>query len=173
MTIRGAQVILRLATEADLPALVEIRSTPEVHARWFGDDIAADVATGLSATDEHVYAIEHNGQVVGAIHWYAEDDPDYRHAGIDIYLHPDVHGRGLGTDAVRAMARFLIETEQHHRLIIDPAADNVAAIAAYRKVGFRPVGVMRQYERGLDGSWHDGLLMDLLADEFADGIADT
>jgi aminoglycoside 6'-N-acetyltransferase len=27
------------------------------------------------------------------------------------------------------------------------------------------VGVMRQYERGADGSWHDGLLMDLLAAE--------
>jgi aminoglycoside 6'-N-acetyltransferase len=25
--------------------------------------------------------------------------------------------------------------------------------------------VMRDYERGLDGSWHDGLLMDLLAGE--------
>jgi hypothetical protein len=24
---------------------------------------------------------------------------------------------------------------------------------------------MRQYELGLDGAWHDGLLMDLLADE--------
>ncbi|GAA4530723.1 GNAT family N-acetyltransferase [Amycolatopsis samaneae] len=32
-------------------------------------------------------------------------------------------------------------------------------------LGFRPVGVLRQYERGADGTWHDGLLMDLLADE--------
>ena len=39
---------------------------------------------------------------------------------------------------------------------------NAAAIASYAKVGFRPVGVMRQYERGPDGTWHDGLLMDLL-----------
>src|SRR6185295_11085520 len=39
------------------------------------------------------------------------------------------------------------------------------AITGYRKVGFRPVGVMRQYERGPEGEWHDGLLMDLLAGE--------
>jgi aminoglycoside 6'-N-acetyltransferase len=32
-------------------------------------------------------------------------------------------------------------------------------------VGFRPVGVMRRYERGPDGSWHDGLLMDLLPED--------
>ena len=49
--------------------------------------------------------------------------------------------------------------------MIDPAADNVAAIRCYTKVGFRPVGVMRQYERGPDGTWHDGLLMEMLADE--------
>jgi aminoglycoside 6'-N-acetyltransferase len=42
----------------------------------------------------------------------------------------------------------------------------VAAIRAYEKAGFRPVGVMRSYERGPDGTWHDGLLMELLAEEF-------
>jgi len=53
----------------------------------------------------------------------------------------------------------------HHRLTIDPAADNLAAIRAYEKVGFRTVGVMREYWRAPDGTWHDGLLMDLPAAE--------
>ena len=51
--------------------------------------------------------------------------------------------------------------------MIDPAADNAAAIRCYEKVGFRPVGIMRAYERGADGTLHDGLLMDLLADDIA------
>jgi len=46
------------------------------------------------------------------------------------------------------------------------AADKEAAIRCYAKVGFRPVGVPRRYERGNDGRYRDGLLMDLLADEF-------
>jgi aminoglycoside 6'-N-acetyltransferase len=54
------------------------------------------------------------------------------------------------------------------RLTIDPAADNVPAIRSYTKVGFRPVGVLRRYERGPGGDWHDGLLMDLLAEELTD-----
>jgi aminoglycoside 6'-N-acetyltransferase len=66
---------------------------------------------------------------------------------------------------VRQVARHLVEVEGHHRLVIDPAADNAAAIRCYEKVGFRPVGVMRRYERGPDGTWHDGLLMELLAEE--------
>ena len=57
----------------------------------------------------------------------------------------------------------------HHRIEIDPAADNAAAIRAYTKVGFRPVGITRQSERGADGTWHDGLLMDLLADDLLAG----
>jgi aminoglycoside 6'-N-acetyltransferase len=48
---------------------------------------------------------------------------------------------------------------------IDPAAANEWAIRAYESVGFRRVGVMRQYWRGPDGAWRDGLLMDLLAEE--------
>lgn len=57
----------------------------------------------------------------------------------------------------------LFDDRGHHRLTIDPAADNGAAIACYRKVGFRDVGVMRAYERRPDGSWADGLLLDMLA----------
>lgn len=30
------------------------------------------------------------------------------------------------------------------------------------------MGIMRRYERGADGRWHDALLMDLLAEELAD-----
>jgi len=49
----------------------------------------------------------------------------------------------------------------------DPVAAIERAIRAYASVGFRPVGVMRQYERGPDGRFHDGLLMDLLRGELA------
>lgn len=163
--LKGAMVTLRPAEADDVAAFVAIRSTPEVHHRWGGDDLLAEVREDLAEADLHVHAIEYDGAVVGAIQWSAEDDPQYRHASIDIYLHPDVHGRGLGTDAVRTLARHLFDDHNHHRLSIDPAADNDAAIASYTKVGFRPVGIMRQYERGPDGTWHDGLLMDLLADD--------
>jgi aminoglycoside 6'-N-acetyltransferase len=94
-----------------------------------------------------------------------EADPDYRHASIDIFIAPAVHGRGLGRDAVATLARHLMAERGHHRLVIDPAADNEAAIRCYAAVGFRPVGIMRQYERDASGEWHDGLLMDLLDGE--------
>jgi aminoglycoside 6'-N-acetyltransferase len=109
------------------------------------------------------------GEVAGLIQYYEEHEPDYRHAGMDIALRSDHHGRGLGREALITLARHLIDVRGHHRLIIDPAAGNARAIATYRRVGFRPVGVMRRYERGPDGVWHDGLLMDLLPEELASG----
>ena len=165
-TLMGPLVTLRPATTEDVPELTRIRATPDV-AHWWrgGDDMAAAVAEDLAEEGTETFVIEHDGQVAGAIQWHAEEEPDYRHAGIDIYLDPALRGRGLGTDAVRTLARHLIVDLGHHRLVIDPAADNAAAIRCYSKVGFRPVGLMRRYERGLDGTWHDGLLMDLLADE--------
>lgn len=165
----GAIVRLRPAERSDIPALVAIRETPEVFAYWRGGpDLLAAVEEDFAEDDATPYAIELAGRVVGWIQWSAEDEPDYRYASIDIYLDPAVHGRGVGADAVRTMARHLINDHGHRRIEIDPAADNAAAIRCYAKVGFRPIGIRRLSERGNDGSWHDGLLMDLLADELLD-----
>jgi len=72
----------------------------------------------------------------------------------------------MGTEAVRRLVRHLVEERGHHRVTIDPSVTNAAAIRAYEKAGFRPVGVMRSYERNPDGGgWRDGLLMDLLSNE--------
>ncbi|MGY3205701.1 GNAT family N-acetyltransferase [Streptomyces sp. TE5632] len=164
--LHGASVVLRPTIREDIHALAAIRGTSEVRARWRGgDDLEADIAADLEDSGTLSLTVDYRERIIGMIQWYAEEEPDYRHAGIDLFLDPTVHGRGLGTDAVRTLACHLIDVHGYHRLIIDPAADNTAAIRCYTKVGFRPVGVMRQYERGPDGTWHDGLLMDLLATE--------
>ena len=163
--LRGERVLLRPGRSEDADVLVRIRKEPEVARRWGGDGIDEEVGEGFIGNDAG-FVIEADGEVVGAIQYYEEDDPMYRHAGMDIFLATARHGRGLGAEAIRVLARHLFEKRGHHRLTIDPAADNAAAIRAYEKVGFRPVGVMRLYERGPDGDWHDGLLMDMLRGEF-------
>jgi aminoglycoside 6'-N-acetyltransferase len=62
------------------------------------------------------------------------------------------------------LVAYLIDERGHHRITIDPATSNAAAIRAYEKAGFVRVGVMRDYERDVDGGgWHDALLMELVA----------
>ena len=165
--LRGEQVRLRPLVESDRAALVEVLSDPSVVAIWDTrgpENSARELLEGEKGW--FVWAIEAGGEFAGSVQASEDvEDPDYRHAGIDIFLSSQFQGRGLGTDAVRTVARWLIDVRGHHRLTIDPAASNARAIRTYEKVGFRTVGVMREYERGQDGTFHDGLLMDLLARE--------
>ena len=167
-TLRGSRVLLRPLAEADADGLSAIVLEPDV-ARWWGsrphDREHHRAGFVEDAAGNEAFAIEVEGALAGWLGVYEEDEPDYRHAGLDIFLDPSLHGRGLGPEALRLAARWLIEELGHHRLIIDPAASNGRAIAVYAAIGFRPVGIMRAYERGADGAWHDGLLMDMLADE--------
>jgi aminoglycoside 6'-N-acetyltransferase len=165
VVLRGKRVLLRPGHPDDADRLLEIRNEPEV-ARWWGSvDIEEEISEEFIEVDD-AFVIEADGEVVGAIQYHEENEPMYRHAGMDIYLTASRHGQGLGTEAVRLLAQYLFDEHGHHRLTIDPAADNTAAIRAYERVGFRRVGIMRKYERGPDGVWHDGLLMDMLKEEF-------
>lgn len=157
-------MVLRPVQAADRAILTEIFSDPTV-ARWWGDPAQSVADTLAEDEDATHYIIEVDGQPVGMIQSYEETDDMYRHAGIDISIRESWQGKGIGPEAIRVLAHHLIDDEGHHRLIIDPAANNTNAIKAYERVGFKPVGVMRMYERGPDGTWHDGLLMDLLAGE--------
>ena len=160
----GRRVHLRPAEPRDEAAFLAILTDPTVDAVVAIQSIRPADAREKATQDEiAVWAIEVDGAVVGLIQADEETDPQYRHASIDIVLARSAQDRGLGSDAVRTVARWLLDVRGHHRLTIDPAASNERAIRAYERVGFRPVGVMRQYERGRDGTWHDGLLMDLLA----------
>ena len=158
----GPHLVLRPLAPGDEAELRRILETPEVAFWW---DVPDEGFPWTDEPDATRLAIEVDGAVGGMIQYWEEPEPKYRHAGIDLFLDPALHGRGLGTEAVRRVARHLVEERGHHRITIDPAAANAAAIRAYEKAGFRPVGVMRQYERDAGGDgWHDGLLMELLAD---------
>lgn len=163
----GEQVRLRPGRSADLDALEAVFASPEVARWWPGMDRAAIEADVLHRGDPDVtvYVIEVTGEVAGVIQSCEQTDPEYRSAGIDISVAARWHGTGVAVDALRTLARHLFDTEAHERLTIDPTASNERAVAAYTKVGFRPVGIMRAYWRTADGTRHDGLLMDMLRGE--------
>ncbi|WP_425567422.1 GNAT family N-acetyltransferase [Salinactinospora qingdaonensis] len=161
MPLVAGALSLRPWTPADGPELDRIAALPEV-ARWWGpEDFSAP-----PEEDTQRYTIRLAERVCGMIQFYEESDPAYRHAGIDIFVDPAVRGRQIGVAAIVTLARWLCEARGHHRLIIDPALDNAAAVRAYEKAGFSRVGVLRRYWRDpVADRWRDGLLMDMLAEE--------
>jgi aminoglycoside 6'-N-acetyltransferase len=163
---RRGDVFLRPLVESDADELRRIHSTPEV-ARWWE---LPDEGFPFDEPESTRLTIEVDGKIAGMVEFWEELEPKYRHAAIDLFLDPALHGRGLGTQAVRQVVRHLIEDRGHHRVTIDPAVSNAAAIRAYEKVGFERVGVMRCYERDAGGDgWHDGLLMELIAGDLRSG----
>jgi aminoglycoside 6'-N-acetyltransferase len=163
-TLGGARVSLRPLTDADVEALVVVVEGEGVR-EWWGVDASRDVTREDLRNGGMGFAIDADGVLAGWLGISEELTPGYRSAGLDIVLAAEHQGRGIGPEALRLAARWLVGERGHHRLTIDPAAANERAIRAYASVGFRPVGIMRRYERGADGTWHDGLLMDLLAHE--------
>lgn len=159
---------VRAATPEDLPGFARLLAHPSV-ASWWGADPLPEVTELVGGGDPNVQVVAvsraSDDEVIGMAYIGEEPDPGYRHGTLDVTLAAGAQDRGLGTELVRLLAGWMIDVRGHHRLTIDPAADNARAIACYRKVGFREVGVMRAYERRDDGRWHDGLLMDLLAHE--------
>lgn len=170
-TLKSERLVLRQVEPGDIPALDAIVAEPEV-AKWWPLPVGESMAFDAFSPGTHAYAIEADDEVAGTIMFAEEEHPLYRHAGIDIMLSTAFQGRGLGTEALRALVGYLLGARGHHRVTIDPALANERAIHTYEKVGFRRIGVARAYEATSDGVFHDNLLMDLLASDFAETCGD-
>jgi aminoglycoside 6'-N-acetyltransferase len=154
--LRGEIVVLTPLHFDDAARLREIRHEVAVH-EWWG---AMEDEFPFDEPESTRFTVKVDGQVAGMVQYGEEEEPEYRHAWIDIFLSGDFHGRGIGTDAVRTLARHLVDDRGHHRITIDPSVANQGAVRAYEKAGFTPVGVLRLAERAPDGTWRDSLLME-------------
>jgi aminoglycoside 6'-N-acetyltransferase len=164
-TLQGERVRLRALADADSERVAEINALPEV-ARWWRPQSPDEIRANIADQDLATWAVELEGELIGYVESYEEPEADFRHAGLDLFLLPAVHGRGLGRDVVRTVVRHLLEDRGHHRVVIDPALANDTAIRSYEAVGFRRVGVMRRYWFDhVEQRWTDGLLLDLLEGE--------
>lgn len=163
-TLHGRLVSLHPAAPEELHALASALAHDPGAGPWLGEE-PATIERWFFGDGVGSFVITTDDEPLGIITFEEECDPDYRSASIDIGLLSGATDRGIGTDAVRTVADWLFTDRGHHRITIDPAVANGRAIRAYEKVGFRPVGVMRKYERGPDGVWRDSLLMDMLAEE--------
>ena len=150
---------IRRAADADVAAIVRLLDGPGV-VEWWGANTPADVREELADS----FVVLAGDEVIGWLQFHEETEPEWRFVSFDIAI-ADAHaGQGHGRAALRLAARHFIE-RGHHRFTIDPALANEAAIRCYTAVGFQPVGRLRRYEILPDGSYRDGLLMELLADE--------
>jgi len=163
-TLHGERVTLRKLTADDIERLLPAVYEPGI-AEWWGDTSDADYQREGFENEGKAFAIDLGDELAGWLCFHEETEPDYPSVTFDILLLPAFQGQGLGPEALRALIRWFIDERGHHFFMIDPAAENHRAIAAYKAAGFRPVGILRKQERAPDGRWRDSLLMDLLAED--------
>jgi aminoglycoside 6'-N-acetyltransferase len=160
--LSGPRVRLVPCAPAHHARLREIHLEPEVRRWW--QDPADDFPANMNRSTNYTVMLDE--RIIGFAQWYSEEETIIRFAGFDLFLDPVVHGRGLGLETVRVLCAHLIDDHGFHRIVADPEVENETSIACFRKAGFQPVGVLRQYLRDRFGVWKDGLLLDLLAKEF-------
>jgi aminoglycoside 6'-N-acetyltransferase len=149
--MRDGEMELRPFREDDAEAIVALLTEEQVKRWW--PDVDYDRDNGWVVTVDETLA--------GWVQYDEEPYEWYPSVAFDIALTSALHGQGYGRRVLGlAIEHFL--AKGHHRFTIDPNPDNERAIRCYEAVGFKPVGIMRAYERNPDGGWNDGLLMDLV-----------
>jgi aminoglycoside 6'-N-acetyltransferase len=133
--LRGNLTEVRRATEDDVELLVAWHADPDVARYWDGETFTRDdMRTRLARPDVDAYVVETEGRPVGYLQAWREGDA----GGLDMFLIPEARGRGLGPDAVRALAAALREGGWT-RITVDPYLWNERAIRAWKRAGFEPV----------------------------------
>lgn len=173
--LAAGNVRLRLPEDSDVEARFALGNRPEIH-RMFGGDPAdfreltkdgAEAWVNALKAERHGWVIEVDGKLVGSIRLYSVNPMDRRASLAIGILDPSVLGQGIGTHAMRILARHAFGTLGLNRLSVRVLDFNKRAIAAYRKVGFQVEG--REREAAIiGGEWHDDLLLGLLAREFVE-----
>lgn len=135
MGLHGALTVVRPATEADVELLVRWHADPEISRYWDDETFTADeIRTRLARADVDPWIIEEDGEPVGYLQsWWEDDEP--RRGGLDGYLVPGARGRGLMPDAARTLAQSLL-AEGWQYVTVDPYAWNERAIRGWRNAGF-------------------------------------
>ena len=104
--------------------------------------------------------LEWQGRPIGYMQFYAlieEGKAEYAVEsiegvyGMDLFIgEPEHWDKGIGTQAVLLLVRYLFETLGARQMVIDPHVSNLRAIRSYEKAGFRKVKVLPKHE------WHEG-----------------
>jgi RimJ/RimL family protein N-acetyltransferase len=170
----GSRVRLRALEPSDYAQLAEWLNDTDVMLYWGkpGNTVgAAEVAEqeqkNAARGNSRKYIIEtHEGVAIGQIDYY-DLDWQTRSAWTSIMIgNPDYWGGGYGTDAMRSLLSYLFDQLGLHRVALTTHASNERARKSYHKSGFVEEGVLRDWAF-FNGGWHDGVLMSILAEDFA------
>jgi RimJ/RimL family protein N-acetyltransferase len=177
--LETARLLLRPFRRADLDALHDLRTRPEVLRYLYWPPASLDevreiietrlTMTTLAADDDFlVLAAEHRetGRMVGEVDLRLVS-LEHRQGELGVILHPDAQGRGLAAEAAGALLDLAFTRMDLHRVTAQTNARNAASIRALHRLGMTHEGRLRECVH-FAGEWHDELIFSILAREWTE-----
>lgn len=158
IVLEGDGVRLRPMTEDDWDLLIKWNNDPKVLFFWEGDDISGWALEDLQrvyrsiSSAAYTFMMEAGGRVVGEC-WLQKMNLDRlldRWPGkdlrrIDLSIgEKDLWNRGIGTEAIRLLARLGIEQGAHAIFAVEVADNNPRSLRAFEKAGFQVCNKIKQ-----------------------------
>ncbi|MDD6154984.1 MAG: GNAT family N-acetyltransferase [Eubacteriales bacterium] len=175
ITLTTARLTLRMETPGDADILYkELGCDPEI-TRFTGwnpyftpEAARAKICEDMENDGKDCYSwiIEIGGTPVGSIGAYGYD-PDTSSIEIGCSIFHSEWGQGYASEAVSAVAHYLLEGEGLNRVHAWCHAGNFGSARVLEKSGFHLEGILRQAMRGGDGELADQKLYGLLASDLS------
>jgi RimJ/RimL family protein N-acetyltransferase len=172
-SLRTPRLVLRRPIPTDIADRLSLGRDPEIYR-----NLGADTRHLNPLTDEQAkgwvdniashpaaWVIEHQGRAIGEILIDNFVEADQRAGLIIGILDKSALGKGLGTEAIRAVAEFCFDVLGLHKLSMRVLSFNTRAIRAYERVGFVREGLERE-SAFIGGTWYDDMIVGLLKRDF-------
>ncbi len=177
--LKGNGVELRRHDRANYP----------LYARWYGDQEVWRLTSWTSepmkrAAVERLFEDRERSSLDDsfAVHWEGEDEPvgilslaniNQANSSADLSVivgNEKDRDKGLGTEAIRILLDYAFDDLGLNRVGLSVFEFNETAIHAYEKLGFEKEGRLRK-AIWRDGSFHDAILMSILARDWREGAS--
>jgi RimJ/RimL family protein N-acetyltransferase len=171
------RLVLRPFEGHDFDRLFDLQSRPEVTRYLYWDprsqvEVQESLAKKMASThigaDADVLSVavadRADGLLIGDL-TLMYISTAHRHGEIGYVFHPDVHGRGLATEATRALVNLAFTDLELHRVSARLDARNHRSAALLQRLGLRREAHLRENE-WVKGEWTDEVIYAVLADEW-------
>ena len=166
---------LRRTLMTDAPDVLLFRCDPYVQR--FNGPVFQDVAEAealIHELDSDYFnqagiswgiTLKNKDKVIGLFgihHW----NKYHRRAEVGYDLNRDYWGRGIASEALRAIIQFGFEQMNLNRIYAGTIADNHESVRLLEAIGFEREGTRRGFSWEDDGMFHDSAIYGLLRDEY-------
>lgn len=170
--LKGKSITLRPVRDADLPQLYAFHIDIDNRGAYFPRGVLSQPAfqkqfedTGFWSKDEGLLVIiSPDDMILGHIEFFKTVNYlDEFELSYQVYS-PEQRGKGVATEAVQMLVRYLFETKQVNRIRLVIHPDNLASRRLAEKCGFQHEGAARGawYHKG---KHHDVEIYALLHDD--------